>query len=65
MISAQFYHSDICEDASHHSELDALANADEPDVPLHGPIEQPDFNNTGLVIWDFSDNKSIEAADEW
>ncbi|KAG2356262.1 hypothetical protein BDR07DRAFT_1380944 [Suillus spraguei] len=53
-------------DASHHSELDALADADEPNVPLpHGPIEQSDFNHTGLVIWDFSDNESIEAADEW
>ncbi|KAG2109269.1 uncharacterized protein F5147DRAFT_652369 [Suillus discolor] len=57
---------DVREDTSHHSELDALADADEPNVPLlHGPIEQSDFDHTGLVIWDFSDNESIEAADEW
>ncbi|KAG2096300.1 uncharacterized protein F5147DRAFT_778349 [Suillus discolor] len=50
-------------DTSHHNELDALVDDDEPDIPQHTLVEQP-----GLVVWDFSDDEhdsNVLAGDEW
>ncbi|KAG1811302.1 hypothetical protein EV424DRAFT_1542583 [Suillus variegatus] len=36
--------------ASHHSELDALADADEPDVPLHVPLTRNRLSQASIIL---------------
>ncbi|KAG2369253.1 hypothetical protein BDR07DRAFT_1371564 [Suillus spraguei] len=48
---------------------DALADLDEPNVPLDDPIvDQTGVDHTALIIWQFSDDNELDnddIADEW